>query len=726
MTLLEMILIVKNSGEILRKCLNNNKKYVDHWTILDTGSSDNTADIVREELKDIPGELHFGEFIDFSQARNKALELSSKKCKYTIILDDSYFIYGGKELRELLKKSKVSCFLIKIGKFVDGFLRSNYHSKRIIKSSENLRYKYRVHEDIMVEESKIKLIEDQNIFLDDITFKDHTKRSFDRYEKDIEMLLKDHIDYPKDQRVLYYIAKTYQMIDYYDESLLYYKKLQKIKNSREDFLFSSYYDSACIDYYKDDDLETFKNKLYLIQKIFKDRVEPTYKLAIIYRDLGDIHQAEELISTIVLKPKPILIGTILEDDIYDYCVSYMFIDINLTMGHLNKAVPLLKRMLELYPHDQPLLNMKYNICDDLTISSVNLSEDKTIVIHTSSELEIINCWKPSEDTRISGSEYMAMNLGKEFLKLGYRVFIIGTFEDKENNTNYEGIYEGIEYIDYKYFSEFALKYVIDYLIISRFTENLVYYSNIKKVYLWIHDTLPFVTHNSKFIQYHKEKFKGIIAISEWQKNNTVKKHNIPEKNIFVSRNAIYIERFLNKNIIKTPYRFIYSSSPDRGLNYLIQIIPKIKEKYPETTLHLFVNKYLIDNDTLNAIEKLEDYVYLNPRVSQDQLAIEFLKSDIWLYPTNFQESYCITALEAMAAKCLVVTVKNAALEEVVEGRGILCNYPIKDNLEDLVKKLFFVLERSKLKEHFVEKAYEWAARQTYDTLARDWINIFNI
>ena len=50
--LLELVMIVKNSGEILRKCLKENKKYIDQWTIVDTGSTDNTCDIIREELKD--------------------------------------------------------------------------------------------------------------------------------------------------------------------------------------------------------------------------------------------------------------------------------------------------------------------------------------------------------------------------------------------------------------------------------------------------------------------------------------------------------------------------------------------------------------------------------------------------------------------------------------------------------------------------------------------------
>ena len=46
--ILELVMIVKNSGEILRDCLKHNKQFIDYWTILDTGSTDNTIDIINE------------------------------------------------------------------------------------------------------------------------------------------------------------------------------------------------------------------------------------------------------------------------------------------------------------------------------------------------------------------------------------------------------------------------------------------------------------------------------------------------------------------------------------------------------------------------------------------------------------------------------------------------------------------------------------------------------
>ena len=725
MNLLELVMIVKNSGETLRSCLKINKKYIDYWTILDTGSNDNTIDIIEEELKDVPGKLFHSNFVDFATTRNKSLELSSKKCKYTIILDDSYIINGGEKLLKFLEKSHDECLGIKIGTF-GTFLENQYYSKRIIKSSINLKYKYRVHEDIIT--NNVTYIKDDDIFINDVDDFDHKKRSFNRYKKDIELLLLDHENEPENPRILYYLAKTYYNLENTDASLKYYNKLKKLKYVNEQYIFSAFYESACIEYEKHKDDNKLKSELIIISETFKNRVEALYKLTILYRNENDIRNANKIISKIISYKQDEIREIIIETNIIEYYIPYLYIDIKIRLGETDKAIVILKNMLNLYPSNQSLLNIKYAICDNLNISSIKLSNNKTIVFHAGGgDNFFIKNWNPKGDKRISGSEYMLINLAKEFNKLGYRVFIFSSFEDELQNINYQGIYDNIEYIDYKYFSEFCLKYIIDDLIISRYTENLVYYDNIKAVYLWVHDVLPFFDKNqTNSIQYHKNKFKGIISVSKWQKQNIVEKLNIPENNIIVSRNAIYLERFINKNIEKIPFRFIFSSSPERGLKYLIQIIPKIKEKYKDTTLYLFVNKSLIDYETLQAIIQL-DYVYLNQRVTQEELAIEFLKSDIWLYPTDFQETYCITALEAMASKCLVATVDYCGLGNIIKGKGIVCNNPIDENINDLVKKLFFVLEKDQLKSHFINKAYNWAIKQTYQNLAKEWIeNIFRM
>jgi len=732
--LLELVMIVKNSGEILRECLQENKKWIDHWTILDTGSTDNTPDIIREELKDVEGNLYFSEFIDFSQARNKCLDLSSKICKYKIMLDDSYKLFGGKELRKLLSKSSEPCFLIKIGYFNDTILVNDYYSKRITKTSENIRYKYRIHEDVNCE--KVTFIKNDNIFICDLTSMEHRIRTVNRLKSDYKLLKMDLEDNPNDPRTLYYLSKVANEMDKYKESLEYLHKLKDLeipkgfdKNTwKEYYLFTSLYLIANIEFILDKNRRKYAEKLIELNKKIPNRIESLYRLGILYKENGNILEAEKIFEKLIYTPKPYNIFTILESDIYDYNIEYIYIEIKLILKKIKQAYVVLKELMKRYPNSQELINTKYNMCyqDDgknsSDISSIELSDKKTIVIHIGCIVKFFNPdLDNNRDSRVSGSEYMAINLGKEFVKKGYRVIIFGSFDYE--NKSYEGVYNNIEFIDYKYFNEFLLKYVVDYLIISRETNYLVYYTNVKKVYLWVHDVVP-IGNNSSNLQTHKDKFKGIVCVSEWQKNNIINKLDFPEDQFIVSRNAIYTERFLNKNIKKIPFRFIYSSSGNRGLNFLIKMIPKIKERYPETTLFVYASKNTIDYEILNEIKNM-DYVFLNERLNQNDIAIEYLKSDIWLYPTDFTETYCITAVEAMISKCLVVTVELAALVNIVGNRGVTCKSPIEENMEILFNKLCYVLDNPKVKNFYIEKAYNWAINQTFDNLSQEWIdNIF--
>ena len=143
--LLELVMIVKNSGEDIIQMLNSAKKYIDHWTILDTGSTDNTMDNIRNTLKDIPGNLYdatklYDEpFVDFSTSRNRALDLAGTKCVFSIMLDDTYNITDGKSLIKFLKKKKKkknsNTFFIIIED-----TEKLYPSTRIFRTASKIRY----------------------------------------------------------------------------------------------------------------------------------------------------------------------------------------------------------------------------------------------------------------------------------------------------------------------------------------------------------------------------------------------------------------------------------------------------------------------------------------------------------------------------------------------------------------------------------------------------------
>jgi len=637
-------------------------------------------------------------------------------------------LHGGEKLRKILSKSNKSSYCINIGYLKEKILTSYYYSLRIVKSSENLRYRSKVHEYILDDNTEHIRVKD--IFIDDLGDNEHSVRSKNRYRRDIEFLLEEDIETPNNPRTLMYLGKTYSLLKEFDKANEYYKKMQEIPDINREYEFVAYYEYACIDHSEISvDQGEFRKRMMFLQKKFPERAEPFYKLcALLYENANNMTNNYTTIVKIMDKlidfKKPELYLTMLDTHIYDYYIPYLYIDTNLKVGNFDKAIQKLRDMLNIYPYDQPLLNIKYAVCDKSNYRIEELSRGRTLVIHTGALGWV---WNPNNNLKISGSEYMAINMAKEFTKLGYRTLIFGSFEDEENGVNYQGIYDGIQYIDYKFFEEFCSKYVIDYLIISRFVCNLIYYENILNVYLWVHDILPQMS-NCPVLQSHAVKFKGFIVLSKWQKDYVLTHTGVPESMMILSRNAIYSERFLDYNIDqKIPYRFIYSSDAYRGLNHLIDMMPDIKQKYPETTLVIYTRLEHIEENTMQKIKSM-DYVSLNSRVSQDKIKDEYLKSDVWLYPTDFSETYCITALEAMAAGCLVASVKYAGLADTVGDRGVMCESPITDekNKKELLRKLFFVMDRPDIKKRYVDKAREWAMSQTYYNLAIEWIKMFKM
>jgi glycosyltransferase involved in cell wall biosynthesis len=80
-------MIVKNEAPVIERCLRSAKPFVDAWAISDTGSTDGTQDIIRNFMRDLPGELIERPWVDFATNRNEALELAKKQGDYALVID---------------------------------------------------------------------------------------------------------------------------------------------------------------------------------------------------------------------------------------------------------------------------------------------------------------------------------------------------------------------------------------------------------------------------------------------------------------------------------------------------------------------------------------------------------------------------------------------------------------------------------------------------------------
>ena len=88
MATISLCTIVKNEEEMLPKCLESVKDFVDEIVIVDTGSTDNTVEIAKSFGARV---LHFEWINDFSAARNFALDQCTTD--YALVLDADEILY---------------------------------------------------------------------------------------------------------------------------------------------------------------------------------------------------------------------------------------------------------------------------------------------------------------------------------------------------------------------------------------------------------------------------------------------------------------------------------------------------------------------------------------------------------------------------------------------------------------------------------------------------------
>ena len=100
-----------------------------------------------------------------------------------------------------------------------------------------------------------------------------------------------------------------------------------------------------------------------------------------------------------------------------------------------------------------------------------------------------------------------------------------------------------------------------------------------------------------------------------------------------------------------------------------------------------------------------------------------IKSDIWLYPTVFKETFCITGLEAMKSECLCITTDCGSLPDIIGDKGVIIKGDINDEKiqDEMINKLKFVMNNKLIKDRLLEKAEKYSQKFSIENLTDSWI-----
>jgi glycosyltransferase involved in cell wall biosynthesis len=126
--------------------------------------------------------------------------------------------------------------------------------------------------------------------------------------------------------------------------------------------------------------------------------------------------------------------------------------------------------------------------------------------------------------------------------------------------------------------------------------------------------------------------------------------------------------------VAAPPVVVYTSVPFRGLETLLKVWPAVRAAVPTAQLHLYSSMRVYGHSaaqdetafgTLYAHARSLDGVRYIGSVPQAALMTSLAAADVWAYPCSFEETSCLSAMEALAAGCCAVTTATGALAETV-------------------------------------------------------------
>jgi tetratricopeptide (TPR) repeat protein len=735
--LIHLCIMVKNAGPMFEQVLTENLPIIDRWTVLDTGSTDGTQDLVRKVLGDKKGKLYEEPFINFRDSRNRCLDLAKKNCKYLLMLDDTYALRN--DLRSFLT-------LVRGDQFASSFsllILSDdveYYSNRVTMSEIGLRYIYTIHEVIQDTNNKTNVvIPKPAAYIHDHRADYMEKRTMDRKKYDLQLLHDMVRDDPTNPRHYYYLAQTYNLLEDYENASFWFRKraFTELKGHDQEAVDSCFELARMYNFKMNKPWEECKELYEKSFEMDKTRPEALYFIGIHYYLEGDRKNAYDYFQRafVIGYPihaqfslKPTLSFHFLPKFLAQLCYENhnwkMGLDAsNLFMQHnkpdadqyeVIKSWQGIFRFLATIPEGQhriPKPGAKPNI---VFVADGNW-----------------NAWTGSDilTKGMGGSETYIIEIARWVQATGqYNVFVFC-------NCNGSEVFEGVTYLPLNQYTSFIFNNYVHTSIISRFSEYipLTYEGFVDNVYLVLHDLGP-----SGSVIPMQNKLKKVLCLTQWHVD-----YFLQQFPAFRGRTEAFyygIDQSRFKPSLKVRHSFIYSSFPNRGLLPLLQMWPAIKRALPDAVLNVYAD---IEGKWVNEVakEQMDEIrrllrsggglqgVTMHGWVPKAQLADAWSKADVWFYPCIFQETFCLTALEAAASKTLAVGPPLAALRETIGDRGlVLPGNPMEKAWQDrAVQELVSLLQNPGRKSELVERNYQWASsirwKQRGEEFAKKYLDV---
>jgi hypothetical protein len=270
-------MIVKDEEHVIKETLISVGKYIDYYVISDTGSSDNTKNVIKNYFDSIgvQGEIFDDEWKNFGHNRSLALRHAKGKSKYIWIIDADDLVVGNPEIN--IDKMNVDSYFLNIGK------NFRYPRKNIVKNFIDYDWFYVgiLHEFIYTNKPlEVTKTIGGDYYIDSRRLGDRSKNP-KKYEEDADKLQNEVKKNPNNERNVFYCAQSFYDCKNYAKAEHYYTMRTKM-GGYSDEIYYSLYKIGAISENTDRPWSETERKYLDVFKKFPDRLEPIYRIALHY------------------------------------------------------------------------------------------------------------------------------------------------------------------------------------------------------------------------------------------------------------------------------------------------------------------------------------------------------------------------------------------------------------------------------------------------------------
>lgn len=200
----------------------------------------------------------------------------------------------------------------------------------------------------------------------------------------------------------------------------------------------------------------------------------------------------------------------------------------------------------------------------------------------------------------------------------------------------------------------------------------------KKQILWEMDN-----HCDQDTPVGKFDFDEYVFISDWQRHQFIREHNLPYEKTSVIETAIDFVPDLMKQKPTNKINFVYASVPDRGLDILYESFNLLTNKYDNLHLTVFSSYKLYDWDDVDGVygdlfDKIKSHKNITYRgfvPDYNEVIQAKYDSHFFVYPCTWLENSGISLIESLACGCVCVHTDFHAHPETSEGRSFSYSMP---------------------------------------------------